>query len=163
MAKSSVTIWEVGATYSITFAWSHEHKFYYIFINLEVVNGVHGHIYLRLIDIYKLLRASIAAVVNIMPFYHIKSLLYYFTTSFYNISFYQMFYIFTTSFKYYILILILSFLYNLFHGNISILFQISMVTFQTKLLILFFFFGRNRPACLGFKQYCYFFYFFFIF
>ena len=76
---------------------------------------------------------------------------------------YQMFYIFTTSFKYYILILILSFLYNLFHGNISILFQISMVTFQTKLLILFFFFGRNRPACLGFKQYCYFFYFFFLF
>ena len=108
----------------------------------------------------KYVRASVAAVVNIMPFYHIKSLLYYFTTSFYNISFYQMFYIFTTSFKYYILILILSFLYYLFQRQHFLLFQIPTVTFQKKLLILFFFFlGRNRPACLGFKQYCYLFFF----
>ena len=31
------------------------------------------------------IRASVADVVKIMPFYHTKSLLYYFTTSFYNI------------------------------------------------------------------------------
>ena len=87
--------------------------------------------------------------------------------------------------------------------TIPILFQISTVTFQTKLLILFFFFGRNRsaswasnntiiylfyffietgqlprlqtissnfffflrnrPACLGFKQYFYFIIFFLFF
>ena len=35
----------------------------------------------------RVLRASVAAVAKIMSFYHTKSLLYYFTTSFYNISF----------------------------------------------------------------------------
>ena len=60
---------------------------------------------MRYFETKSTVRASVAAVAKIMSFYHIKSLLYYFTTSFYNI--YQMFYIFTTSFKYYFLILIL--------------------------------------------------------
>ena len=37
------------------------------------------------------LRASVADVPKIMPFYHIKCLLYYFTTSFYNIPFIKCF------------------------------------------------------------------------
>ena len=37
------------------------------------------------------LRASVADVPKIMPFYHIKCLLYYFTTSFYNIPFIRYF------------------------------------------------------------------------
>lgn len=37
------------------------------------------------------LRASVVDIVKIMPFYHTKSLLYYFTTSFYNISFIRCF------------------------------------------------------------------------
>ena len=36
-------------------------------------------------------RASVADVAKIMPFYHIKDLLYYFTTSFYNIPFIRCF------------------------------------------------------------------------
>ena len=38
-----------------------------------------------------ILRAPTAAVANIMPFYHIKDLLYYFITSFYNIPFIRYF------------------------------------------------------------------------
>ena len=40
---------------------------------------------------YELVRASIVNVAKIMSFYHTKGLLYYFTTSFYNISFIRCF------------------------------------------------------------------------
>ena len=53
--------------------------------------------------IIKLLRASVANVAKIMPFYHIKNLLYYFTTSFYNISFIRCFIIQLYTLKQYLL------------------------------------------------------------
>ena len=101
-------------------------------------------------EFVKSIRSSRAKYYAILP--HQKSTLLFYHIILQHLI-YQMFYIFTTSFKYYILILILSFLSN---GNISILFQISTVTFQTKLLIIiyFFFLGRNRLAYLGFKQNC---------
>ena len=66
-------------------------------------------------------RASVADVVKIMPFCHTKSLLYYFTTSSYNISFirYSIFLpLHLNIISLFFLILILLFLYYLFNGNI---------------------------------------------
>ena len=62
-------------------------------------------------------RASVAVVAKIMPFCHTKSLLYYFTTSFYNISFIRcsIFLPFHLNIiSLFFLILILFFLYYLF-------------------------------------------------
>ena len=42
-------------------------------------------------EVDNMLRASVAAGVKIMSFYHIKCLFYYFTTLFYNISFIRCF------------------------------------------------------------------------
>ena len=60
------------------------------------------------------LRASVADVVKIMSFYHTKSLLYYFTTSIYNISFLRC----SIFLPLHLNIISLFFLYYLFNGNI---------------------------------------------
>ena len=67
------------------------------------------------------LRASVADVVKIMSFYHTKSLLYYFTTSIYNISFLRcsiFLPLHLNIISLFFLTLILFFLYYLFNGNI---------------------------------------------
>ena len=66
-------------------------------------------------------RASVADVVKIMPFCHTKSLLYYFTTLFYNIPFVKcsiFLLLHLNIISLFFLILILFFLYYLFNGNI---------------------------------------------
>ena len=70
---------------------------------------------------FVILRASVADIVKIMQFCYTKSLLYYFTTSFYNISFIRcsIFLPFHLNIiSLFFLILILFFLYYLFNGNI---------------------------------------------
>ena len=96
---------------------------------------------------FVILRASVADIVKIMQFSYTKSLLYYFTTSFYNISFIRcsiFLPLHLNIISLFFLILILFFLYYLFNGKICHIFkshQFLTVTFSNNTLNFFFFFS----------------------
>ena len=110
-----------------------------------------------------MIRASVAAVTKIMPFWHTKNLLYYFTTSFYNISFIRcsiFLPLHLNIISLFFLILILFFLYYLFNSKICHIFkshQFLTVTFSNNTLNFFFFFFsffflRNQTAWALLKE-----------
>ena len=101
--------------------------FYYFtisFYNIPFIRcSIFLLLYLNIISLFFLIlvRASVADVVKIMLFCHTKSLLYYFTISFYNIPFIRcsiFLPLYLNIISLFFLILILFFLYYLFNGNI---------------------------------------------